>query len=1333
MKILRISLRNIASLAGTHTVDFTSEPLRSTGLFSISGPTGSGKSTLLDALCLALYEKTPRLNNVGRESKIDDAGEKISQSDPTNLLRRGTGEGFAEVAFIGVDAQTYTARWQVRRARNHAEGALQKTEVTLFRGNISPGGEGPIEQGGKKTEVHPVIERKIGLSFEQFTRAVLLAQNDFATFLKAKDHDRAEILQALTGTELFEKLSIAVYQKNAEEAQKLRDIDVQLSGNVPLSIEERTELNEAFEAANQAIRDLQAQLKTRESHVAWFDDSQRLNTELENAKHILQQHTTAFTEAEPRRLRLRENQEIQRDAAPLRKTELDLERTCLLAKQRLSEASLKSHAAQTLVSQKTEHQALANERFQTAAEAQTKLAPQIQRARELDAQMAPLQATLEQSEGRFRAAQKAFNNAQQAVSAFSKKCTDLRAALDLSLQKQARRQCLVPFAKDSAAWLDRISAAANSRRKAEQSARILLQIQQQIATQQESLTQALKLEATLKLKEEECRKTLGKAQAALSKVTESFSPQKQREVTAELHTKQCLLTELSNLDIFSAQLRDLSTACQTAQRVIQEDTALAETLRSSQIPQATKTRDDAWSVLQRTEAAIEDSTVALRGKLINEQPCPVCGSLEHPYSQFPPSTELVALRVLREDLEQKEAGLKELKAKLLSLENGIPKEQARLLEKTTAQEEARLRVAAAETKVRELSPAPESGKSPLPPCPQSILSEIETLKDTLKKLEASEIEFQAAETLFKRDSEAHQQAEKELQTCEKQSATLQHTLSLGIAEANAAKQTHETDKAQETQARNVLEPFFDNVPSSLSEFEKDTDTFGERIETALALTLQLEADTAAIQSELAQTESQKSPLENALTHSESELREREKELHVDRNQYEFVRLERIKLFDGKPVSQVENEILEVLQQQSNLRELAQKELQAAHSDLAVSLETLGILEASLKSTQSSYEDAESKLQDWLISFEQRTSRPLPAQDLETVLSLDSSWFSRESEFFETLNQSLHIAQGALSTHQQSLDKHLILRPTEDTATAVAEDISRIRQQLQQAELTLAPIHERRINDNRCIAQSSDLITKRQTLDAASARWRNLNELIGSAKGDKFQNIAQRRTLDVLLTYANAQLELFAGRYRLERLPESLNLIVVDRDMGEERRSVHSLSGGESFLVSLALALALASLTSNRLRIESLFIDEGFGSLDPSTLDTAMGALMQLEAQGRKVGVISHVSEMTDAIPVQIRVVKTRGGKSSLVVPGNSPVQGVQDEESPDDDAETRQGNAALATALLGVLERENRLGHPKVSTAALRKELGCSLSELNAARDSISEKVAIEGRSFAIR
>ena len=150
----------------------------------------------------------------------------------------------------------------------------------------------------------------------------------------------------------------------------------------------------------------------------------------------------------------------------------------------------------------------------------------------------------------------------------------------------------------------------------------------------------------------------------------------------------------------------------------------------------------------------------------------------------------------------------------------------------------------------------------------------------------------------------------------------------------------------------------------------------------------------------------------------------------------------------------------------------------------------------------------------------------------------------------------------------------------------------------------------------------------------SERWAKLNELAGSADGAKFRRIAQGYTLDILLNYANVQLRELTRRYRLERVPETLALQVIDRDMCDEVRTVHSLSGGESFLVSLALALGLSSLSSNRMRVESLFIDEGFGSLDAETLRVAMDALESLRTQGRKIGVISHVQEMTERIRVE---------------------------------------------------------------------------------------------------
>lgn len=156
-------------------------------------------------------------------------------------------------------------------------------------------------------------------------------------------------------------------------------------------------------------------------------------------------------------------------------------------------------------------------------------------------------------------------------------------------------------------------------------------------------------------------------------------------------------------------------------------------------------------------------------------------------------------------------------------------------------------------------------------------------------------------------------------------------------------------------------------------------------------------------------------------------------------------------------------------------------------------------------------------------------------------------------------------------------------------------------------------------------------------------WAWLNALIGSKEGDKFRKFAQGLTLDNLVWLANHQLNRLHGRYQLQRkASEALELEVVDTWQADAVRDTRTLSGGESFLVSLALALALSDLVSHKTRIDSLFLDEGFGTLDSETLDTALDALDALNASGKVIGVISHVEAMKERIPVQIKVKKING-------------------------------------------------------------------------------------------
>ncbi|MTV56431.1 AAA family ATPase, partial [Pseudoduganella buxea] len=283
MKILRIGGKNLASLADEFSVDFGSEPLASSGLFAISGPTGAGKSTLLDALCLALYDRTPRL--VHARGKTPDVGDPISSDDPRTLLRRGTPEGYAEVDFVGNDGNAYRARWSVRRARTKAAGALQPTAMTLHGlPQLHP-------IGATKTEVRAEIEARIGLNFEQFTRAVLLAQNEFATFLKSQDDERGMLLETLTGSTVYSDISRRAFERQKQEQHALQQIQARLADQKPLSGEERGETERLAREADAAVAALDMQRGALETDLRWHEQAGRLAQGVDEARAALAQRS----------------------------------------------------------------------------------------------------------------------------------------------------------------------------------------------------------------------------------------------------------------------------------------------------------------------------------------------------------------------------------------------------------------------------------------------------------------------------------------------------------------------------------------------------------------------------------------------------------------------------------------------------------------------------------------------------------------------------------------------------------------------------------------------------------------------------------------------------------------------------------------------------------------------------------------------------------------------------------------------------------------------------------------------------------------------------------
>jgi exonuclease SbcC len=268
MKINSLRFKNINSLQGQWKIDFTQPPFSDNGLFAITGPTGAGKTTILDAICLALYQQTPRLGGINKSSN--------------ELMTRGTSDCLAEVEFE-VKGEGYRAFWSQRRSRNKADGNLQDSVVELVR----------IEDGkilaSQVKKMASLIEEITGLDFARFTKSMMLSQGQFAAFLNAAANERAELLEELTGSEIYGLISERVHRDFTESKQGLEQLVARSEGTELLTADQIAELKEENE---QLLKDLDAEdvhLKVIQDTLAWLLTVEKNQLQIQQSEVQLKQ------------------------------------------------------------------------------------------------------------------------------------------------------------------------------------------------------------------------------------------------------------------------------------------------------------------------------------------------------------------------------------------------------------------------------------------------------------------------------------------------------------------------------------------------------------------------------------------------------------------------------------------------------------------------------------------------------------------------------------------------------------------------------------------------------------------------------------------------------------------------------------------------------------------------------------------------------------------------------------------------------------------------------------------------------------------------------------
>ncbi|MBY5992769.1 AAA family ATPase [Ferrimonas balearica] len=1238
MKILAIRGENLASLARPFDIPLGEGPLAQSGLFAITGPTGSGKSTLLDALCLALYDQTPRYTTGRQGAAVGARGGDdklwLKSNDVRQILSRGKAEGHAEVEFIGIDGQRYCARWTVRRARGRAEGRMQHQEMSLTHLV-----DAKVESG-KKTEVLASIEAKVGLSWEQFRRAVLLAQGEFAAFLKASPKQRSELLERLTGTEIYSRIGAAAFERGRDAEQQMsrlaeRRAHLELMDPEALAALEAEQAQlaaglargQALVADAAAVTTLAQQCQGQQAKIDAAMEAETALAEQQDAFDALAAELEVFDRAQA--------------ARPLYQELSQLEVALAESQPRLTRLEEDSARQQAEIDRLTQ-------RLPTLTEAQTRCDAQWQRwqgqrgeAEQLERQRQGVQAEHAQLQTQLTPQRQALSKrqAQQAELAQAQQARE-QEQRQLGETLNANR-ALVALAGQWPQWRNRLLALGRDGTQWHALRQQQRQGQPALAQEQAQLAQFTEQEQGLDAQAQTlaARLTQWRAQEPAQPDPEARTAQEQalRQLLRYLELGERLRPAQQRSDALTARLAELAEhqarwAPQRSaleQRIQAERATLAEAQHQHQQAQATLALEDYRPLLQP------------------EQPCPLCGGTDHPYAEHNPAVSAVLTGML---------------SRVETLTQGLESTQAELQRGQVLAQQQRLQAEQLEAERLELAQGLAEGRAEQHALeaqqPQWASCSVAQLQETAAQWEQALGQSHQAQQQWRQWQQGLNQLQQQTEQLHRARAEAQeqrHHWALKVKEGEERQARLKTELARLQGAlqaeRQELAAVLPDLPwSALGQEPQGMGDQVAELDASVAALGEVQSRLAALET-LGQEQAEQAQ-QHALAMQElrASLALMEPKLEALTEQAERLSSVLAALLEGETLAERHQRLGEQQAQAQEALTQAQEALSRARTEQVALTTTLEQQRQQLAQQQDQRRDSLARWSELLQSL------GLAQQQVLALMGRDHQWRQAQQQRLSAHQLAREGARRDRERAQAELSERQAAHRQADAAWQQqlaqsefeAADLSALKAALTTLERSHFECRHRLAQQSSLQQQALDLEAQQHQAEADCRVWLQLKEVIGSADGSRFRAMAQSLTLAQLLSLANAQLAELAPRYRLQPTPgNGLDLQVVDGDMGEEIRAIESLSGGETFLVSLALALALSALTTGGGRIGSLFIDEGFGTLDPDSLELALSCLDALQAAGRQVGVISHVQTLVERIGTRVQLSAAGGGTSQL--------------------------------------------------------------------------------------